>query len=341
MGYAAEKEDVERRVKKVKRVVCIVLVILLAGLCIFAAFVPPPSWKYAFRLPKIEKRAEGELRVHFIDVGQGDASVIELPDGKVMLVDGGNGTGEATNSLMRYLNALNVKKIDYLLATHADADHCGGLDTVLAYKEVGRAFLPFTAPTADSEYASFYTALKESGCSYTYSSRRIDLSVTEGETPYTLAFVYPYSFDVDSFDDLNGADSKGGNETSAMVWLDYKGASVLFTGDAPKEVESALIMETEFGLQSKVAYDLKSTEILKVSHHGSSDATTLAFLEYLGAKDAVISCGENNPYSHPHKETLDTLTLAGVKTKRTDKDGSVIVTVNADGKYEVSALGKS
>ena len=340
MGYAAEKEDAERRVKKVKRTVCIVLVVLLAGLCIFAAFVPPPSWKYAFRLPELEKRAEGELRVHFIDVGQGDATVIELPDGKIMLVDGGNGTGEATNSLMRYLNALKVKKIDYLLATHADTDHCGGLDTVVSYKEVERAFLPFTAPTADSEYASFYMALKEAGCSYTYSSRRIDLSVTDGETPYTLAFVYPYAFDAESSDDLNGADATGGNETSAMVWLDYKGASVLLTGDAPKEVEELLIMEAELGLQGKFAYDLKSTEILKVSHHGSSDATSLEFLEHLGVKDAVISCGENNPYSHPHKETLDALTLAGVKTKRTDQDGSVIVTVHADGKYEVTALGK-
>ena len=131
MNYAEENEIVEKKIKLWKRVALILAVVLLAGACIFSAIVPAETWKYYHNLPKVRARKDGDLRMHFLDVGEGDCSIIEFPDGKVMLVDGGNGAEITATTILRYLNALKIKSIDYVMLTHADSDHCGALDSVL------------------------------------------------------------------------------------------------------------------------------------------------------------------------------------------------------------------
>ena len=110
----------------------------------------------------------------------------------------------------------------------------------------------------------------------------------------------------------------------------------MFTGDAPVSVENALMRDDEAQAFRNLGVQLTSTEILKVSHHGSSDATSFPFLAYLRAKTAVISCGEGNFYGHPNEETLARLQLAGIDTYRTDKDGTVVITVSQTGTYQVN-----
>ena len=109
MSYATEKEKIEAKIKIWKRILLGVLLFVLLGLCIFSAFVPANTWKYYVGLPKISRREAGQMRIHFLDVEQGDATLIELPDGKIMLIDGGNGTEKTAKKLLRYLNALNQK----------------------------------------------------------------------------------------------------------------------------------------------------------------------------------------------------------------------------------------
>ncbi len=337
MGYAAEKKREEKRKHKAKKIVFFVVAIAVAVLCVVACIFQPSTWKYYVALPNTGERAEGELRIHFVDVGQGDSTIVELPDGKILLIDGGDGRESTETALLRYLNALHVETIDYLLVTHADTDHCGSLDKVLEYKGVKQAFLPFVKETANEEYASFYAALVKTGCQTTYSSRSVDLSNTQGAYPYTLSFLYPYTVDVSgNLDEHTQADD---NASSAIVWLDYNGVSALFTGDAPSSVEEKLVWDDKMGLLP--AANFTETEIVKVAHHGSEDSTSSAFLQYIGAQTAVISCGVDNAYGHPTERVLQSLEENGVKTYRTDLDGSIIITVPQNAQNStVRKLGK-
>lgn len=330
MGYAKEKQKAERKWSLFKRIALAVAILLLAGLVVFASLVPAASWKYYFAQPKVGERLKGEMRVHFIDVGQGDSTIIELPDGKIMLIDGGSGGTSATNAVMRYLNALDIDTIDYLVVTHADEDHCGGLDSVAKYKEIKRAYLPTVEATENTEYAELYAELKKQGVDCVISSRSIRLD-GEGAHPYTLSFLYPYTYQSEKLD--------GENDDSAVVWLDYKGVSALFTGDAPFEAEEILMRDdTISDAFTSRGVRLRNTEILKVSHHGSDSATSRAFVEYLGVQTAVISCGKDNGYGHPSQSVCTV--LQDKEIYRTDRDGSVCVTVKEDGTYTVETLGK-
>jgi competence protein ComEC len=333
MGFAAEKEKTEKRVRKYKIVALIVGVCILAALAVFGLFVQPLGWKYYVALPSVTKRGTGELRIHYVSVGQGDATLVELPDGKVMLIDGGDGTEEANSALLRYINALKIETIDYLVATHADVDHCGGLSEVLAFKQVKRAFVPTVSldgkeDTADYKaYKAFYAALQKEGCSQEFSRRELTLTSENASFPYTIAFLYPHT--------AEPAIDRPSNDDSCVIWLDYHGASALFTGDISANVERAIMEEYKNGLGRK-DIDVTDTEILKVSHHGSENATEKTFVEYLGVETAVISCGKHNAYNHPSLTVLQTLLACNVQTYRTDIHGNVMLTLKQDGTYSVA-----
>lgn len=337
MNYRKKKEQEEKKIKKAKRICVCIGAVLLVALSAFSAFYPPKTWKYYVNMPALGKRADGEARIHFLGVGQGDSTLIELPDGKVVLIDGGNGTQEAANAVLRHLNGLKIDTIDYLVVTHADGDHCGALDLVLEYKTVLNAYLPAVSiEELDTEYAEFYAALlKEEGCTKQYSARSISLSNTDGAFPYTLQFLYPYTLDAEE-EDVEENAKKDGNLLSSVLWFDYRGMSALFTGDAPASTEEKLVWADEKGLLSPYGVDLTSTEILKVSHHGSNTATSLSFLEYLRTKTAVISCGKNNSYGHPSEEVLQNLAAVGATAYRTDTLGTIVVSIQSNGVYGVS-----
>ena len=329
MGYAKEKQKIEKKIKKIRLITFLVLGVIALGFAVFSCFCPMETWKYYFSLPNVQARQDSELRIHFLDVGQGDATIIELPDGKIMLIDGGNDSQETLTTLMRYLNALKIDVIDYLVVTHADEDHCGSLDKVLEYKEIKKAFLPVGSFTSFTAYGEFYAALLEENCEWEYSRAEIDLSVS-GEKGYTLKFVYPYTIEVEQEKEMET------NDSSCVIWLDYQGASALFTGDAPFATEEKLMSHSS--LIPILGVDLQSTEILKVSHHGSRYATSAKFIEFLGVETAVISCGENNAYKHPSDEVLKNLNDNSVRVYRTDTDGNIIFTLSQSGEYTVETL---
>lgn len=328
MGYEEEKNTIERRIKVWKIVAIFFVVAVIGALCLFATWYPPETWKYYFWLPQPGTRQAGEMRVHFLDVGQGDCELIELPDGKIMLIDGGADDESATR-VIRYLNALKIETIDYLLITHADSDHCGGLQKVVKYKEVKRAFLPLTNATENEAYAAVHAELMAKGCQLDKAVGSEDLN-GEGELSYTLRFLYPNS---------KTEPSANNNENSAVVWLDYLGASVLFTGDAPISTEEKLMLYHRLELLGE-SVKLTETELLKVAHHGSADSTSLSFLQYLGVKQAVISCGADNAYGHPTLEVLSALSAQRAEIYRTDERGDLVWTVSKTGDYAMRALGK-
>ena len=336
MGYGAKKLEIEGKIKRVKRILLGVLLVAILGLCIFSAFVPAESWKYYVNLPNVSKRKEGEMRLHFLDVGQGDASIIELPDGKILMVDGGNGSESTAKTVLRYLNALKIKKIDYLVVSHADSDHCGSLDVLLRYKEVDKVFLPKVSPLTNDEYAEFYNALSDTDSTVFYTHRNQEIRTSNEAYPFTLSFLYPYTLSVETENEQLPIND--GNEISSVFWLDYQGMSALFTGDAPISTEEILMRDDKVGVFDGRGVDLQSTEILKVAHHGSRYSTSEEFLSYLQVKTAVISCGENNVYGHPAAELCSRLIERQIATYRTDKQGHVVITITHEGYYQTQTI---
>ncbi len=331
MGYAAEKKKIEKKKKKIRWIIFGIVIAIAVGLVIFSLFYPAQTWKYYFSLPSVSERKAGELRIHFLDVGQGDCTILELPDGKTMMIDGGNGSEKNVGRVMRYLNALDIQTIDYLLLTHADGDHAGGLDSVLEYKTVKTVYYPnLEDPAVNQEYASFYSALLDEECKKVRSERYLTITSTKEKYSFTLTFLYPYS-------KQSGAETGTANDSSAIVWLDYQGVSAIFCGDASSEVEKRLITEDSLGLFEGTGVTLQSTEILKVAHHGSADSTCEEFVEYLGVKTAIVSVGKDNEYGHPSVEARQTLSKAGAEILRTDELGNIMLTIK-DGSYKTKIV---
>jgi len=343
-NYREHKERREKKVKEIVSVVLAVVICIVAALCVFSLFVPAATWKYHFGLPKVGKRKTGELRAHFLSVGQGDCTILELPDGRSVIIDGGNGKKETELTVMRYLNALGIEKPDFVILTHSDSDHAGSLDKVLRYKGAGTVYMPkLDDVTVNEEYAEFWEEAEKTDAVKRYSQVGETILSKDGRFPYQLVFLSPHALDNPKCEYNKVNDGVYGdndmNDTSAVVWLNYGGTSILFTGDASATVETSLMLADSVGLlkfPDVPEFDLASTEILKVSHHGSSDASSAAFLEYLHLKTAVISVGENNMYEHPSADVLTRLSSVGANVYRTDEVGHVTVTISSDSSYMVS-----
>ncbi|MBQ8541686.1 MAG: MBL fold metallo-hydrolase [Clostridia bacterium] len=245
----------------------------------------------------------GELSVHFVDVGQADCQVILLPDNKVMMIDAGN--NDDATLVCDYLDNLGIEKIDYLVGTHPHEDHIGSLDTVINNYEVENVYMP-DAEADNKTYRDVKKALSSKNLGVTLTSAGTTIYSDEDLKIEAVAPVYYY-------DELNNS--------SIVIHLTYKDASFLFTGDAEEESENDINGDI-------------SADVLSVGHHGSSTSTSDYFLERVDPMYAVISCGANNDYGHPHWETLEKLENDDITIYRTDRDGTLICTTKgAKGDY--------
>ncbi len=244
---------------------------------------------------------EGALRVHYIDVGQGDSELIELPNGEVMLIDAGeNNKGEL---VAEYIKSQGIEKIDYLVGTHPHSDHIGGLDTVISEFEIGALYMPDVESTTKT-FSDVLDAAEEKGLTLYTAGAGVSLIDTES---LSVKFVAPVGTSYSSL-----------NNYSAVVRVTYGNSSFLFTGD----VESLA--------EDEITGDI-SADILKVGHHGSNTSSSEEFLLRVNPKCAVISCGEGNEYGHPHEETLEKLESIGAEVYRTDIDGTIVIETSGDG----------
>ncbi len=252
----------------------------------------------------------GQMKVHIINVGQGDSILIQFHNGQTMLIDAG-----PDDSVLSYLNRQGIKKINYLVATHPHADHIGGMAAVIRTFDIEKVYMPRVSHTSKT-YENVLLAIKSKGLKI--SSVKAGTTILD-QDGLKVNFVAPCG---SSYDNLNNY--------SAVVKIQHGNTSFLLTGDAESLSEQQMLSS---------GANLKS-DVLKVGHHGSSSSTTQAFLKAVSPKYAVISCGAGNSYGHPHQETLSKLANAGVKTYRTDTNGTVIFT--SDGKtLTVKTLGGS
>ena len=246
-----------------------------------------------------EQSVNSYFEVHYIDVGQADAALV-ICDGRYMLIDGGNTADSAL--LYTYLKNLEITYLDYIVASHAHEDHVGGLAGALNYTDVGTVYCPVTS--YDSE--PFRDFLK-------YVEAK-DAAITVPEAGDT------FSLGSASVEILGLNAGREENDTSMIVKITYKDTSFLFTGDAEREAEQAVLDN---------GCDLSST-VLKVGHHGGGDSTTYPFLREVMPAYAVISVGADNSYGHPADSTLSRLRDAGAEIYRTDIQGTIIAV--SDGK---------
>jgi len=241
---------------------------------------------------------KSDLKVHFIDVGQADSILVELPNSQIMLIDGGNKVDGP--SVLKYLKSLKIKTIDYLVATHPHEDHIGGLSAIIKELEIKSIYMPDV--TANTEiFGELLDAIEDKGLKINIAKAGAGiLSIPD----LKISIVAPVKTEYANL-----------NDYSAVIKLTYKKTSFLFAGDAEAESEG------------QITADIKA-DVLKVGHHGSSAATSESFLKKVNPSAAVISVGKDNSYGHPSKVTLERLNRAGVKVYRTDKAGTIIATSN-------------
>lgn len=253
---------------------------------------------------------DGNLQIHFIDVGQADSILIKQ-DNNYMLIDGGN--NEDGDMLVKYLKEQGVEKLDYIIATHPHEDHIGGLDDVLNEFDTDLVLMPDKITTTKT-FEDFLLAIKNRQDIKNKNGENVTLKkVPKLEEKYNLgnaSFVI-YAPNSSSYDELNNY--------SIVIKLSFGNNAFLFTGDAEKLSEKEMLDKN---------YDLKA-DVLKIGHHGSSTSTSDEFLEAVSPKYAVLSVGEDNSYNLPKKTVMDKFENNNIPVYRTDEQGTIIL--NSDG----------
>lgn len=241
------------------------------------------------------------LEVHYIDVGQGSATLIKSGD-HAMLIDAGD--SDQGTKIQLYLTKQGVENLDYLVLTHPDADHIGGAPVIITKFGIGQLFLSNyekdNKTTQKVRDAMQYKGLTASDC-------QVGDTYTLGNASFTiLAPVKEY------------ADS---NNASIALMVQNGNNRFLFTGDCEAEAEADLIAS---------GADL-SADVYLAGHHGSDTASSQAFMDAVSPTYAVISCGEGNSYGHPHAEVLNRFRSMGIQVFRTDEQGSVVAESDGTG----------
>lgn len=255
---------------------------------------------------------DADFEIHFIDVGQGDCSLI-MWNGFSALIDGGE--TEDGDTVLKYLKKQGVEKLDYIVATHPHSDHIGGLPKVISGLEVGKVIVPRVSdkmtPTS-KVYERFLQTLRDKSLKMTAAKPGTKYVLGEagesGKVPPEFEILAP----LDDYKDLN--------DYSVVIRLTYGKTAYLLTGDAEKQAENDIL---ESGADV-------SADVLKVGHHGSSSSSGEDFYAAVSPKICVIQCGSGNSYGHPHKETVELIKGSGAKLYRNDTDGTVIVYSDGD-----------
>ena len=354
-------------------IVAVILVIVVAAVIIYfaapdvfdkilAAFNDKSQSQGTTDPPLV--RGEGELMVHFIDVGQGDCILILFPDGKDMLIDCANYNNSSdyrTETLDYIDDYVTDGQLDYLMLTHCDSDHVYFMDEVLEEYRVSNVFMPNVLATHDevesasideakldmftdkdtvetSCYADFFVgALTEPDCNIylnvdpdenTNAIVITDDGVQDPAAPDTDA-TYRLTFycpTQEYYDESNLGDAKKRNAISPIGILEYNGFRLVLTGDS-NEINEPTFVE-------RVGGNL-DCDVLKVGHHGSESSSTEDFLDAIDCEYAVISCNaEGNTFYHPRQTTLDRFVERDMTIYRTDNNGNIVLTVRDESDFE-------
>ena len=351
-----------KREKELQKFVACLVVIIIIIVIVLAVFYISNGYKFDFGFLKKESESVSvnysevdnvrDLKVYFIDIGQGDCIFIELPDGKNMLIDTGEKRNAGKAKIDKYLRDEKGNKvtIDYCVATHPDSDHIGLMPYVYEQYDVLKSYRPYVYSENKSASALPYELNKgikiknSSNIYYDYITNvnaeqtyweffKDDSDFSNGFTgkdgeiyEYTVNFVMPYADNLNDYQYFTTP-----NDFSAVIMLEYADRKILFTGDieyetGKKGAEQSFIRE--FSTSNSAMVDC---DVLKVAHHGSDSSTSPEFLSLVKPEYSVISCGLSNKHRHPLNSTLDNLLKCGSEIYRTDLQGTIILTIDSKG----------
>lgn len=292
---------------------CLLLLFCLLGnLSENGRTFPEKFWKYRLGILLgvillLARYPSHNLQITFLDVGQGDGICMELPDGRVYLMDGGSSDVSKIGNyrLVPFLKAKGIRKIDAVFLSHGDADHINGIAELLEEKQMSIDCICLPAGAEQEEFVEIR-----------------DLARARNISVRTIQAGDFWENNGAKFWCLNPADvTESGNAASMVLYMEYENFSMLLTGDLEGEGEKSVadLLRTNA---------IADVSVLKVAHHGSKNSTKEEFLRQCSPTVAVISCGEHNTYGHPHKETLERLNDMGTAIYRTDCSGAVQITVS-------------
>lgn len=297
-GRHIAKIDGERCDKMKKRLLCGLLLAALGlgGCAPGKEIVPQTGTKENGQAPE-----DGLLTVTFLDVGQGNAVLVEN-DGVYMLIDGGD--RDDSSYVVSYLQGQGVESLEYVISSHYDADHLNGVVGAL-HAFPCNLLLDADYTTDTKVYESLLSVIEEKDIAEIHPDMGDTYTFGDAEFTVVCPDAYDYSSD---------------NDNSIGIRLVYGDTSFLICGDADSGMEQVMLMS---GLELQ-------SDVYLASHHGSAYSSSAAFLQEVKPQAVVISAGEGNSYGHPAKETLTNIQNAGAKLYRTDVQGEIIVT--SDGK---------
>ncbi len=252
------------------------------------------------------------LKIYFLDVGQGDASIIITPLQKMVLIDSGDCDEyhDYGEDVVKFITKLGFKKINAVIISHPHRDHIGGLEYVLSKLPVESFYDP-GYPYPSYVYQRVLEIVKHKNIKYTLARKDTKISIDEN---VELKILYPPKELV--FDDPNN--------NSVVLRVKYKDISVLFTGDIEKKAELEIVR------LYKRNQSIISSNILKIPHHGSITSSTKEFLKLVSPEVGIISCGRNNRFGHPHRQVLNRYEDFGIEIYRTDIHGTLEVIIDGE-----------
>ena len=253
-----------------------------------------------------------DLKIYFIDVGQGDSCLVITPKNKKILIDGGEGK---TDVLLSYLLDRRIKSIDYIIISHFDSDHCNGLIEVIQKLKIKNILISKQAYFCN-EYKNIANLINSKKIRVTFVKQGDELSIDKNVN--INIFYPPENLE---YDDLNN--------NSIVTKLTYNKFTMLFTGDIEKSEENILNKYKSRDLQSS---------IIKIAHHGSKTSSSEEFIKEVNPKIALIGVGENNKFGHPNKKVLERLKNINCKIYRTDKMGEIEIKVNKEGNLIINKM---
>ena len=313
------------------------------------------------------ERKEGELLFHMINVGQGDCLYLQLPDGSDMVIDGGTTKKPYDNFdykvVLKYLNNyIEDGTIEYLMLTHTDEDHLSFLDDIIDEFDVENIYMPYILSTPDvsklsaqvrkefemisqekknifkdpdtvstATYAEFFAAaLNEPNCEIHINMDDDDntnnIVIADIEETYELKFYCPTKQD---YEKNKLADAEELNAVSPVGILSYKNRKIMLTGDSNEKNEPLIVKRTKN----------IDCDVLKVEHHGSETSSEQSFLDAYTFEYAMISCGTHKGHKHPRQATLDR--MKDMEVYRTDKNGTIVLSIDKNGNMEFKSETKS
>ncbi|MGN0824518.1 MAG: ComEC/Rec2 family competence protein [Candidatus Coproplasma sp.] len=306
------------------------------ALIILNAFIPV-RYLSAYAV-KSAQNTQGQLRVTFIDVGFGDSTLIELPDGKVALIDGGDGSYPNQLKLIKTLNAHGIDYIDYLICSSVKKEHCGGLAEILELKGVGTAFIPYCLnERITDEYFAFTSALK----AQEINSKIANVSEGFAGEDYFFTFLSPSSYQNPNseYADLNSnPDKENIDDASAVGWLECFGKKFAFCSDVRSgALERAM---ADYSVQKALGgvycpfdgkgVELENCDVITVAAHGGEKNACAAWYSLLKPKYAVVSVGQNYG-GYPSAIALSNPTGVGAEVYLTSESGNIEFCVNSQG----------